>query len=100
MVISKTIAVAGDIEKSDSLSKLQKLGYQVTPLHSADGEIDILFVLESDNPENAYTDQAKIVWFAEGQTNTNVKDKAEANGQIVVENKCPFNEADRLRRGE
>ncbi|WP_058308773.1 PLP-dependent aspartate aminotransferase family protein [Gracilibacillus massiliensis] len=96
----KTIAAAGAIEKSDALAKLQKLGYNVTPAKTVEGEIDILFVVDRNEAANAYTDQAKIVWFAEGETEENVKSKAEANGQIVVENKCPFQEADRLRRGE
>ncbi|SHM64573.1 PLP-dependent aspartate aminotransferase family protein [Gracilibacillus kekensis] len=96
----KTIAVAGDIEKSDALAKLQKLGYNVATANTVEGEIDLLFVVDRNQAANAYTDQAKIVWFAEGETDENVKSKAEANGQIVVENKCPFQEADRLRRGE
>ncbi|MGP4039488.1 aminotransferase class V-fold PLP-dependent enzyme [Gracilibacillus sp. D59] len=96
----KTIAVAGDIEGSEALSKLKKLGYQITPAAAAEGEIDILFVTDSKEAANAYTDKAKIVWFAKEQTDPTTKEKAEANGQIVVEHKCPFQEADRLRRGE
>ncbi|QGH36424.1 aminotransferase class V-fold PLP-dependent enzyme [Gracilibacillus salitolerans] len=96
----KTIAVAGDLEGSEALSKLQKLGYQITPANAAEGEIDILFITDSKEAANAYTDKAKIVWFAKEQTDTPTKDKAEANGQIVVKDKCPFQEADRLRRGE
>lgn len=96
----KTIAVAGAIEQSEALVKLQKLGYQVIPADNIDGDVDILFVVDSNEAENAYSDQAKIVWFAEGQTNESVKGKAEANGQIIIENKCPYQEADRLRRGE
>ncbi|MFD2655692.1 PLP-dependent aspartate aminotransferase family protein [Gracilibacillus thailandensis] len=96
----KTIAVAGDIEGSEALAKLKKLGYQIVSANTAEGEIDILFVTDSKEAATAYTDQAKIVWFAKEQTDTETKTKAEANGQIVVEDKCPFQEADRLRRGE
>ncbi|UOQ87144.1 PLP-dependent aspartate aminotransferase family protein [Gracilibacillus salinarum] len=96
----KTIAVAGSIEESEALSKLSKLGYHITEADQADGEIDILYILNQKEAAAAYTNQAKIIWFAEGQTEPAVKEKAEANGQVVVENKCPFYEADRLRRGE
>ncbi|GAB2542479.1 O-acetylhomoserine aminocarboxypropyltransferase/cysteine synthase family protein [Gracilibacillus alcaliphilus] len=96
----KVIAVAGDIEGSAALNQLQKLGFSISPAGQADGEIDILFITEQGHAQAAYSDQAKIIWFAEGQTDVSVKEKAEANHQIVVTDKCPFQEADRLRRGE
>ncbi|UOQ50178.1 aminotransferase class I/II-fold pyridoxal phosphate-dependent enzyme [Gracilibacillus caseinilyticus] len=96
----KTIAVAGSLEDSEALSKLSKLGYHITKADQAEGEIDILYILHQKEAAAAYTNQAKIVWFAEGQTDPATKEKAEAYGQVIVENKCPFQEADRLRRGE
>ncbi|WP_130859323.1 PLP-dependent aspartate aminotransferase family protein [Gracilibacillus phocaeensis] len=96
----KNILVAGDIDHSIAAVKLQKLGYHVTAANQAEEEIDLLFITDSGQAQDFYSDQAKIVWFAAGQTDADVKAKAEANGQIVVEDKCPFEEADRLRRGK
>lgn len=96
----KVIAVAGSIKASEALTKLQKLGYQVTPLDEADGVVDILFIQDNSKTDNVDHNQATIIWFAEGQTDEELKKKAEASGQMVVENRCPFKEADRIRRGE
>ncbi|MDX8045082.1 aminotransferase class I/II-fold pyridoxal phosphate-dependent enzyme [Gracilibacillus sp. S3-1-1] len=97
---SKIIATNDDIEASEVLQKLTKLGYQVIPAHAAESEIDILFITDRTDAASIYTNKAKIIWFAEKEADIAVKQKAEANGQIVIEGKCPFKEADRLRRGE
>ncbi|KAB8125787.1 aminotransferase class V-fold PLP-dependent enzyme [Gracilibacillus oryzae] len=111
----KHIVVIGYSEKAaDTIAKLQKAGFLITPVSEQEsalygvstvnspseieGEIDITFVIESSNA-SLVSDQSKIVWFRNAADSA-IQSKAEANGQIVIENRCPFEEADRLRRGE
>ncbi len=67
-------------------------------LSDIEEEIDIAFVADESKVEEV-SDQAKIIWFRDA-ANEKVVNKAQANGTIIVENRCPFSEADRLRRGE
>lgn len=111
----KTIAILGyDQDKEQTITNLKKLGYQVIPVSNTDDslyglktvnklsdieeEIDIAFVADESKVEEV-SDQAKIIWFRDA-ANEKVVNKAQANGTIIVENRCPFSEADRLRRGE
>ncbi|MFC4402796.1 PLP-dependent aspartate aminotransferase family protein [Gracilibacillus xinjiangensis] len=111
----KNIAVVGYSEEAaNTVANLQKLGFQITPVSEqestlygvpavsnpsdAEGDIDIVLVVESNNP-NLVSGKAKIVWFRE-EADSTIKANAEAKGQIIVENRCPYQEADRLRRGE
>lgn len=95
----KQIAVIGSSEEAtDTIKSLRKIGFQVTDASEAEGEIDITLVVDPSKKE-LVSHQSKLVWFRHEADQT-IKQQAEANGQIVVEHRCPFQEADRLRRGE
>ncbi|ENH97686.1 O-acetylhomoserine (thiol)-lyase [Gracilibacillus halophilus YIM-C55.5] len=108
----KTIAIAGyQAAKADTIKKLQKLGYQIVPIsrqetslygmetiaHTKDMEdvVDILYIVDANEAEGQINEQTKIVWFAEGQANESLKQ--DASGKVIIENRCPFEEANQLR---
>ncbi|SER89470.1 O-acetylhomoserine sulfhydrylase [Gracilibacillus ureilyticus] len=111
----KNIAVIGYSEEAaNTVSKLQKQGFHITPISDQEsslygvstvsnpsdieGEIDITLVVDASNA-SLVSEKSKIVWFR-NEADNEIKKKAEQNGQIIVENRCPYQEADRLRRGE
>ncbi|WP_226036218.1 PLP-dependent aspartate aminotransferase family protein [Aquibacillus saliphilus] len=114
----KTIAVVGlpnDPSNSTyhALLKLQRLGYKIVPIDSSEqevigektyptvasvpDEIDILYVLDPDDSALQAETNAKIIWFNTKKNYAVLKQRATANNSSVVENRCPYKEANRLR---
>ncbi|MRH44049.1 aminotransferase class V-fold PLP-dependent enzyme [Aquibacillus halophilus] len=114
----KTIAVVGlPNDPSDSnyhdLQKLQRLGYKVIPIDNVEKdllgeatyptivsipeEIDVLYVLNPEDPALLEDLNSKIIWFNTTKDYTSLKKIAKANNTQVVENRSPYQEADRLR---
>lgn len=86
----KNIVVAGTIEDDEALVKLQQLGYTLTTLATNTEPIDVLYVPKAGTLDHIPAN-TKIIWFREAATVTN--DQA-----FVIENRSPFEEADRIRR--
>lgn len=93
----KNFVVVGDKTQHRCLTKLEKLGYQFTDYNQNEAVIDLLFIADPEGLETLPTD-AKIVWFRTSKDYTTLKNQAEENNQIIVENKCLFGTADKIRR--
>ncbi|WP_138420227.1 PLP-dependent aspartate aminotransferase family protein [Aquibacillus sediminis] len=115
----KTIAVVGLASNpSDpnyqAIQKLQRAGFNIAVVDDQQEEIlskptypsidavpttiDICYVLDVDAITQVTASNAAILWLH--NANTSIKQQAVANGKIVVENRCPYKEFDRLRRKE
>ncbi|CQR46098.1 Methionine gamma-lyase [Paraliobacillus sp. PM-2] len=87
----KNIVVAGQIEGDEELTKLQQLGYQLVPLSENDQPIDVLYVPEGSSIKEIPTDTS-VVWFRKASTIST------SDNTSIIENRCPFIEADHIRR--
>lgn len=88
---AKNIVVVGNIEDNQALQKLKQLGYSVRTLSENQDTIDVLYVPEHETIDHV-PEKTKLVWFREAATLT-----AHENVSII-ENRCPYQELDRIRR--
>ncbi|MFB1049702.1 O-acetylhomoserine aminocarboxypropyltransferase/cysteine synthase family protein [Paraliobacillus sp. JSM ZJ581] len=86
----KNIVVAGQSEGDEALAKLHQLGYNIVPLSENEQPIDVLYVPEDNLIKEIPTDTT-IVWFEKSST------LSDSSDSIIIENRCPFAEANRIR---
>ncbi|WP_182200805.1 O-acetylhomoserine aminocarboxypropyltransferase/cysteine synthase family protein [Paraliobacillus salinarum] len=86
----KNIVVAGKIENNESLTRLQRLGYNIVALAENTEPIDVLYIPADGVIEEIPADTS-IVWYEKSATLT------EHGSAFVIENHCPFEAADKIR---
>lgn len=94
----KNIVVAGTVDGNEPLEKLQGLGYQITFVEKNDEAIDLLYITDPAAVTNQALKTAKIVWFNTKVNYTDQKEFAKSNQRVIIENRCPFDAADQIRR--